>query len=329
MSNDFMVQRQSQFIPVCDEIISRLILKTTGQHIKEKQRIIEGNDSEVYDMRIDNDEHVILKVHRFGDVLYNQEAWAINEYRKQSVLVPQVLLVGKELINNELRDIMILEKVKGRSFEKVIDEQNLSKNDIARVLEQAGAILRRIHSVKVHGYWCLNHDNQWDFDSWIAYMRSSIQDRTEEKQYVIDIGFSEEDFNFMMKCHDLFMNNYECHQPVLCHGDYTPEHWFADESLNIIGIIDFGDMQGGPITTDFAIFKVNEPQLDVNSLLRGYNGIKNSSIDKDFSQQLDLHTLIILVGYLTHFIKQNDKEEVKQTFDLLKKTTEDLQKQYL
>jgi Ser/Thr protein kinase RdoA (MazF antagonist) len=79
---------------------------------------------------------------------------------------------------------------------------------------------------------------------------------------------------------------------VLCHGDYTPEHWFVDESLKITGIIDFGDMQGGPITTDFAISKMNEPQLDINPLLRGYNGINNSLFDKDVNQQLDLHTLI-------------------------------------
>jgi hypothetical protein len=76
-------------------------------------------------MKLDNNELVILKVHRFGDMLYNQEVWAINERRKQGVPVPQVLLVEKVLIDNELRDIMILEKV--------IDEQNVSQNDIFRI----------------------------------------------------------------------------------------------------------------------------------------------------------------------------------------------------
>ncbi|CAF1444414.1 unnamed protein product [Rotaria sordida] len=317
---DFMIQRQSQIIPVSDEIISRLILKVTGHDMKEKQRIIEGNDSEVYDVKMVNDEHVILKVHRFGDVLYNQEVWAINESRKHGVPVPQVLFVGQEMINNELRDTMILEKV--------IDERNLSKNDIVRVLEQAGAILKRIHSVKVHGYWRLHHDNQWDFDSWIDYVKSSIKDRTEDKEALFNVDFIEEDFKFIIKCHDLFMNTYECHQPVLCHGDYTPEHWFVDENLNITGIIDFGDMQGGPVTTDFAIFKMNEPQLDIISLLRGYHGIENSLIDKDFSQQLDLHTLIILVGYLIHFVKQKNTQEINQTRDLLKEAIENLRQQY-
>ena len=52
--------------------------------------------------------------------------------------------------------------------------------------------------------------------------------------------------------------------------------------------------------------------------------INNSSIDKDFYQHIDLHTLITLVDYLIHFIKQNDTEEITQTLDLLKKATEDL-----
>ncbi|CAF1054980.1 unnamed protein product [Rotaria sordida] len=327
--NDFMIQRQLQFIPVCDETISRMILKATGQHIKEKQRIIEGNDSEVYDIKLNNDEHIILKVHRFGDVSYDQEAWAINECRKHGVPVPQVLLVGKELINNEMRDIMILEKVKGRSFRKVIDGENISKNDVAQVLEQAGTILKRIHSVKVNGYWRLNHDNQWDFDSWTDYMKSTIRDRIEDKQCLFDVGLNEGDFNFIMKCHVLYMNNYECHQPVLCHGDYTHEHWFVDESLNITGIIDFGDMQGGPVTTDFAIFQMNESKSDVNSLIRGYNGINDSAINECFSQELDLHTLIISIGYLIYFTKQNNTEDIKQTLDSLKKVIDDLKKQYL
>ncbi|CAF4556069.1 unnamed protein product [Rotaria sp. Silwood1] len=308
--SDFMRQRQSQFILTSDEIISRLILKATNQHIKEKQRIIEGNDSEVYDVKLNNDEHVILKVRRFGDVLYDQEAWAINECHKHAVPVPQVLFLGKELIDNEMRDVMVLEKVKGRSFRKVIEEQNISEIDVARVLEQAGSILKKIHSVKVNGYWRLNHDNQWDFDSWTDYMRSTIKDRIEDKQYLLDVGFSEEDFDFIMKCHDLYMNNYECYQPVRCHGDYTHEHWFVDESLNITGIIDFGDMQGGPVTTDFAIFQKDEPKSDLSSLIKGYNGMIDASIDENFGQQLDLHTLIISVGYLTYFIKQNNIEEM-------------------
>ena len=51
---------------------------------------------------------------------------------------------------------------------------------------------------------------------------------------------------------------------VLYHGDYTHEHWFVDECLNITGIIDFGDIQGGLVTTDFAIFKMNERQSEIN-----------------------------------------------------------------
>ncbi|CAF2969220.1 unnamed protein product [Rotaria sp. Silwood2] len=288
-----------------------------------------SNDSEVYDVRLDNDTYVILKVRRFGDVLYDQEAWAINECRKHGVPVPQVLFVRKELIDNEMRDIMILEKLKGKSFRKVIDEQNISENDVVRVLEQAGIILKKIHSVKVNGYWRLNHNNQWDFDSWADYIKSTIKDRIEDKKYLFDVGFTEEDVNFIMKCHDLFMNNYECHQPVLCHGDFTHEHWYVDESLNITGIIDFGDMQGGPVTTDFAIFKTYELESDISSLIRGYNGINNFSIDEDFNQRLDLHTIIILVGCLTYFKKENNTKEIEQTVDSLKKTIDDLKKQYL
>ena len=51
---------------------------------------------------------------------------------------------------------------------------------------------------------------------------------------------------------------------MLCHGDHIPDHWSIDENFNIIGIIDFGDMQGDPINTDFAISEKREPQLDIS-----------------------------------------------------------------
>jgi hypothetical protein len=72
----------------------------------------------------------------------------------------------------------------------VIEEQNLSQNDISRVLEQAETILRRIQSVTVHGYWRLNHNHQWN-----NYVRSTINGRIKEKQYLFDISFTEEDLN--------------------------------------------------------------------------------------------------------------------------------------
>lgn len=111
-------------------------------------------------------------------------------------------------------------------LEKVISEQDLSKNQISQVLEQAGTILRKIYSVKVNGYWYLSNDNQWGCNSWTDYIQSVIEYRTKDKLCFFNVSFNAENFSFLIKCD----------QWVLCHGDYMFDHWFVDENLSIAGI---------------------------------------------------------------------------------------------
>ena len=47
--------------------------------------------------------------------------------------------------------------------------------------------------------------------------------------------------------------HFGCDQPVLCHGDYLPEHVFVDADLNVTGVIDFGLYQGEHPIFDLAV----------------------------------------------------------------------------
>lgn len=320
MTYDFVKKRHALF-EIPENLIFDLVKRAIGVLPVRKNKIVEGNDNEVYDVETDKG-NVIVRIHRFGSVGYQEEAWALEQCKKLGVPVPEVLLMDTIELDGERLDAMVQNRLRGKDFKKVIDT-GISKKERERVLFAAGELLRKIHTIQVAGFYRLHGDGQWDFRSWEAVMDSSLRGRASEKELIMSTGFTEGEFVDMMRFHKMYAQDFPCRQPVLCHGDYTPEHWFVDEDLNITGIIDFGDMQGGPAILDLALFEYFEPELDPTAFLKGY-GIHETG-DPQFRKQLNLQKLTLQMGYLAHFVKQKNTEEIQATVPLLRNTLNTLQ----
>jgi hypothetical protein len=82
-------------------------------------------------------------------------------------------------------------------------------------------------------------------------------------------------------------------------------------------------MQDGPAILDLALFEYFEPELDAAAFLKGY-GIHETN-DPQFQKQLNLQKLALQMGYLAHFVKQQNTEEIQATVPLLRQTLKTLQ----
>ena len=105
----------------------------------------------------------------------------------------------------------------------------------------------------------------------------------------------------MMRMIERYGREFACDTPVLCHGDFLPEHVFINEQGRICGVIDFGMYEGNHPIHDFAIIRMSSDAPTVEAIRRGYPDA--AVLNDRFEWRLHLHVLMLQVGYLAHHIQ--------------------------
>lgn len=112
----------------------------------------------------------------------------------------------------------------------------------------------------------------------------------------------------MMQFVKRYGKEFDCDSPVLCHGDYTPDHVFINDNLRVCGVIDFGDYQGNHPVHDFAILRLWEDEQTEKAVRQGYT--KRALFDDRFELRLHLHSLVVQIGNLAHHIQISNHPEI-------------------
>ena len=258
------------------DMLRNYIHKNTNIIITDFKKITDGYDNEVYDTGL-----YMVKIRRGGEVPYSCIKWAVERCREQNVKVPEIIHCGK--ISG--LDILIEEKIKGNPLKPAM-------------YEEAGAELKKIHSIKVSGFWRRHKDGTFDFNSYdeISFPRDRLAEIP-----LIRAGniFDSEDIDYMKEM--LYQAEKFIVNPVLCHGDYCPRHIICENNIN--GIIDFGDFSGGSIYSDIAYFSLNSDESYFDKFIKGYGKINE--------KELTANKVIQLMGYLAHSRKIGDEEDAK------------------
>jgi aminoglycoside phosphotransferase (APT) family kinase protein len=101
-----------------------------------------------------------------------------------------------------------------------------------------------------------------------------------------------------------YREEFPCRQPVLCHGDMEPEHIFVGLDLQLAGVIDFGQVLGGPPMEDFIHLSFVQPALDLASVRSGYPD--GDMVHDRFDRRLHLHRLGFLMECVAHVTRAGD-----------------------
>lgn len=136
-----------------DKIIQDIAKEATDQNVKSKFRIIAGEANEVYDLTLENGKHVILRISTSGYPNFLQEKWALEKVKKLGVPVPEILLIKFLTIEGKEKSLCLMEKVEGEPLERGnINFDKLDLNLRRNLINQAGEILTKIHSIKTEGF---------------------------------------------------------------------------------------------------------------------------------------------------------------------------------
>ncbi|MCL5970709.1 MAG: phosphotransferase, partial [Patescibacteria group bacterium] len=140
-----------------DEIVNQVVKEATGFDVFLKKRIISGEVNEVYTIESSDRSQIVVRISRGEKPNFAQEKWVINECRKIDIPVPEILLIKYIDYGKERLLFCVQRKIEGDPLERgKIDYHNLDKENLKKIIIQAGEILSKIHSINIKGFGYLN-----------------------------------------------------------------------------------------------------------------------------------------------------------------------------
>lgn len=298
-----------------EKIIFQLV-KDLGFSPMSRTKLVKGYDNEVYEISTKENIVLIFRIKHFGETSMEEENWVIQEYKKVNAPVPHVYKVGTFKENNEDKEYMIQRKISGTPLAEIKDQ--LTNEKLSQVYEKAGTILRQLHQARVDGFYKRHNDGVWDFPDWYKVANSAVIDRGKETTFYLKSGFMEDEVKKMLGFLEIYRDQFNCKQPVLCHGDYLEEHIFIDKDLTITGIIDFGMYRGDHPIHDFARLYSDSRFANMDSFKKGYGD--HEMFHDRFEIRLLLEALGNQMGHLGYYAQSDMKHEINYTAKRLRET---------
>lgn len=297
-------------------VLADVVRRAAGGEIARADRILEGYSNEVYRIRCADGQDLVVRILRFDDDVSPSaaagEARAIDLARAAGVPAPEILLLDTIDVDGGQFPVMVQRTVPGRPLSEVIDR--LSEQQSREVLIHLGELMARLNGIRLEG----------DLDGPTA-MAAALAQRTAEHDQVLAAGFSATEFDRIMELLAGYVRDFPVEEWVLCHGDLSGKHIFVtgdgeDSSIQVSGMIDFGDWKPGAPVHDLAVLRSREPQLDLSPLLTGYG----APTDETYRRRLDLHTLLIALASLTFAVDQNDPAGIARSGRQVRSLVRDL-----
>jgi Ser/Thr protein kinase RdoA (MazF antagonist) len=301
MANKFLRQRHALYATPRD-VIHGVVKRATGHDVAEYEQLVRGYDNEVYRVRTRSGERFIVRVSQHGPVGFREEAWAMERCRAEGVPVPDVYGIETVIVADQPHDVMVVQYAPGRPLDEI--EASLAEAERARVWADVGAVLSRIHRVKVDGFYLMHADGSWDFPDWDSIMRSAMEGRTNDMPDLRRAGLTEAEVDQLLAILAV-MPTFPAPEAVLCHGDLRSEHVFVDDRLRVCSVIDFGYFQGGPALLDFATLRIFHPEVPTSWIMAGYGD--KSLFDASFQMHLMVHQVGLQIGFLAHEMREGNR----------------------
>jgi Ser/Thr protein kinase RdoA (MazF antagonist) len=287
------------------QVVFDAVHRATKQTPVSRRKVVKGSDGEIYFVATAQGCEFVVKIDQSGSRL-EEEAWALTVSREAGIPAPEVLLITRLEHEETATELMVQSKVPGQPLAELLPR--LKAEQRQDVLSQMGQVLTQLHTIRTRGFYKHHADDSWDFRNWTRFMEVAVRDRATERQWVLKAGLSDADFSFILHAIERSGQEFKCDAPALCHGDYLPEHIFVDSALRVCGVIDFGDYEGNHPVHDFAIMRMSGGEALERAVRRGYSSAELFS--DSFELRLQLHLLMLQVGYIAHHVQVSNHPEV-------------------
>lgn len=289
-------------------IIDEIVRKATGSSPTEKQRIIKGEANEVHAVKIDSSREVIVRIsrEREAESRFQSERWAIEQAAKVDVPVPRVLLVESLQLEGKSVGISVEERLPGVPLDELA--KYTSDEDLAEILQRAGTLLSRVHSVKTEGFGEIDKRGRGEHAS-IAGIFS--EGNLSEQVLLAAAQSASLDPRILKRAlHILqeFQNSCPPVSPHLLHGDFGPKHLLIERG-KITGIIDFENARSGDPLQEFANWHFFfENRYPIEPLKKGYSD--KSVFGGDFERRFFVWRLVIGLSSLVYYLAEGNQSGI-------------------
>jgi aminoglycoside phosphotransferase (APT) family kinase protein len=304
----FLMAKHERLFNTPPAVIDEIVRKATGSYPTEKQRIIKGEANEVHAIKIDSGLEVIVRINRESEAesRFQSESWAIEQSAKADVPVPRVLLVESLQLEDKSLGISVEERLPGVPLDELA--KHTSVEELAEILQQAGALLSRVHSVKTEGFGEIDKHGRGEHAS-IAAIFS--EESLSERVLLAAAQSASLDRNVLKRALRILCEFQKNCSPVsahLLHGDFGPKHLLV-ESGKITGVIDFDNACGGDPVQEFANWQFFfENRYPIESLRKGYSD--KSVFDSDFERRFFVWRLVIGLSSLSYYLAEGNQSGI-------------------
>jgi len=304
----FLMAKHERLFKTPPGIIDEIVRRATGSSPTEKQQIIKGEANEVHAIKIGGSPEVIVRINRESEAesRFQSERWAIEQAAKAGVPVPRVLLVESLQLEDRSVGISVEERLPGIPLDELA--MHTSDDELADILQRAGALLSLVHSVITEGFGEVDKLGRGEHASICGIFS---QENLSERVLLAAARSASLNPNLLRRAlhilHD-FPKSYPPVSPRLLHGDFGPKHILV-ESGKITGIIDFENAGSGDPVREFANWQFFfEDRYPMESLKRGYTD--KSVFGDDFERRFFVWRLVIGLSSLSYYLAEGNQSGI-------------------
>jgi Ser/Thr protein kinase RdoA (MazF antagonist) len=290
----FLDQLHAQFAVPRPAAIA-LVQRRCGQRVTTMERLIHGDENEVYRARLADGATVYLRIgspDKPALALY-QEAWAMEHARRVGVPVPEVLTVEPIASDEGDRHAMLVTAAAGQPLSDLLP--SLSTDQRAGAMRDLGRVLARLHMVPMPGRGIPDESGAWPEQA--KDERRYVANVIADCDHLRDAGLTDPEIEQVrIVLHRALEAPARPEAPVLCHGDLSAHHVFVDRDLRVCGLIDWGMWSAAAAIDDLAEVAMRNPPTDVDAVLEGHSG--ESAHDPALRRAIALALTMRAIGYL-------------------------------
>ena len=178
----------------------------------------------------------------------------------------------------------VQKKLEGQVLERgSVDRHSLDENRLRKLINHAGEILGKIHSVKTNGFGSLDKDGAGKYKSFTELMRLNEKQQEAYLQLANKTAFSQMEMKEIINIVNEKSKGVTDTVACLNHGDYGAKH-FIFEGDKITGILDWGEVCGNSPLYDFVRWDYwFADDIPTGWLIEGYG---NKKVFEDYNEVL-------------------------------------------
>ena len=229
-------------------VIDDVVKAAAGSKPRERHKVVLGEVNEVYVVVTESNQQLIVRISRSEHPRFEAEKWAIDGVKKKGVPAPEVLLIKSESVEDMNLTFCVEKKLPGTPLR---DVHYTERERISDIVQQAGEILAKIHSVEAQGFGGFDKPGVGKYGSWSDYIMEVAKDRDAIVEAATKMGMATSDVDRGL---DILKQNARLFENVssqLLHSDFSSKHILVDGNT-ITGILDFEGSKSGDPVWDFA-----------------------------------------------------------------------------